>query len=223
MTTDKQLDILHDHYKETFTRLREVERSRDRLFLLVIGLFALLAVEIGYPAQFGGSVQSFSLLGAEINLGALPLPALLNATWVLTLAIALRYCQTSIWVDRHYPYVHLLEETISPLVGGGNLYQREGRVYLDRYPLALNAAWYAYVWVFPLVALIATAGLIFLEWDRLPYPWFHRGFDTIVGATILLCFFLYRVQPYVSEKCRTAVEKCRSTWRRWTNTEETNE
>ena len=55
--TEKQLDILHDHYKETFARMREVEAKRDRLFLGVIGLFALLSLEIGYPAAVGGTLN----------------------------------------------------------------------------------------------------------------------------------------------------------------------
>jgi len=87
--TDKQLEILHDHYKETFARMREAEALRDRLFLWMIGLFALLSLEIGYPAAIGGTLGKLSIAGGELNLQALPLPALLNATWVLTLTISL--------------------------------------------------------------------------------------------------------------------------------------
>jgi hypothetical protein len=64
--TDKQLEILHDHYKETFTRLREVEALRDRLFLRLIGLFALLIIEIGYPAALGGTLGKLSVLGGNL-------------------------------------------------------------------------------------------------------------------------------------------------------------
>jgi hypothetical protein len=108
ISAEKRLDVLHDHYKETFARQRELERSRDRLFLWVILLFAVLSVEIGYPAEFTGSVQTVSLLGTEIDLAKLPLAALLSATWVLTFAITLRYCQISIFIDRQYRYVHTL-------------------------------------------------------------------------------------------------------------------
>ncbi len=72
VSADKRLDVLHDHYKETFARQRELERSRDRSFLWVILLFAVLCVEIGYPAEFTGSVQTISLLGTEIDLAKLP-------------------------------------------------------------------------------------------------------------------------------------------------------
>src|SRR2546428_9720906 len=97
---DKQLEILNDHYKETFARLRAAEALRDRLFLWMIGLFALLILEIGYPAAVGGALKKLSIAGGELDLQALPLPALLNATWVLTLTIGLRYCQTSVLGNR---------------------------------------------------------------------------------------------------------------------------
>lgn len=214
MASDKQLEILHDHYKETFARVREVEASRNRLFLWVIGLYALLILEIGYSARLGMGLGSLNVAGVEINLQALPLPALLDATWVLTLAIVIRYCQDSIFVERQYPYVHLLERSISPLVRRSltldeNVYQREGKVYLNEYPVLLDVAWYAYVVVFPLILISATLGLIYWEWTQLPYPWMHRAFDSAVAAALLVFFFLYRVQPYWANRWRR-----RRKWRR---------
>src|SRR5688572_26851375 len=88
--TDKQLDILNDHYKDTFTRLRESEQTRDRLFLWLVGLFVLLILEIGYPAAVGGTLGKVKIADAEVNLQALPLAALLSVTWVLTLLITLQ-------------------------------------------------------------------------------------------------------------------------------------
>lgn len=194
---NKRLEILHDHYKETFALQREQERSRDRLFLWVILLFALLSVEIGYPAEFTGSVHTLSVLGTDIELNKLPLAALLSVSWVLTLAMILRYCQTSIAVDRKYPYIHMLEDEISPLVGGGDLYRREGEFYLHEYPLMLNAAFYAYVLIFPITAIVGTGALWYWEANRLSAPWPHKVFDGALAVTISGCLFLYRIQPYV--------------------------
>lgn len=200
--TDTQLEILHDHYKDTFALVRAREHSRDRLFLVVIGLFALLALEIGYPAEFSGALRTVNIADNQIDLRPLPLPALLSATWVLTLAVALRYCQTSIAVDRQYPYVHDLEDVISPQLGGGTTYRREGRVYLDKYPMLLDVAWFAYVVLFPVIAVAATAALILWEWQRLPHSLPHRIFDTGVALALIGFFVLYRVQPYVAAKVK---------------------
>ncbi len=40
--TDTRLDILHDHYKGSFSHTHEREKQRDRLFLVLTILFALL-------------------------------------------------------------------------------------------------------------------------------------------------------------------------------------
>lgn len=223
MASDQQLEILHDHYKETFARLREVEAARNRLFLWMIGLFALLSLEIGYPAAIGRSLGKISVAGAELNLQALPLPALLNATWVLTLAIVLRYCQTAISVTRQYPYLHMLEENISPIVRGSqrhqtsetvvapllheDVYQREGKVYLSGYPLLLDVAWFAYVILFPLIVAVATSALVFWEWRRLPYPRLNLAFDTVIAFALIAFLLLYRVQPYVADKLKERREQ----------------
>lgn len=195
--TDKQLEILHEHYKETFARLREAETLRDRLFLWLIGLFALLILEIGYPIAVGGTLGKFSIVGGEFNLQALPLPALLNATWVLTLTIGLRYCQISVLVNRQYPYLHTLEAAISPAVGGGDLYQREGQVYLREYPVLLNVAWFAYGFLFPLIVIFAALALVTWEIYWVAYPFYHTVFDAFVAGTLVCFFFLYRIQPAI--------------------------
>lgn len=195
MSEDKQLEVLHDHYKETFARLREAEAARDHLFLWVICLFAVLTTEIGYPAEVGGSLGKLTIIGAELNIQALPLPALLNITWVLVLTIGLRYCQTSVLVNRQYPYLHALEDAISPKVGGDKLYRREGQVYLNEYPLLLDVAWYAYSFLFPIIIIFATVFLIRWEIQQLLYPFLHMFFDVVIALAFLTFIFLYRVHP----------------------------
>ena len=69
--------------------------------------------------------------------------ALLSATWVFALAVALRYCQGSITIERQYDYLQKLEDELSPEFGG-TLYRREGREYHDRYPAFSSLAWRFY-------------------------------------------------------------------------------
>jgi hypothetical protein len=188
---------LHDHYKETFARVVQVERTRDRLFLWVILLFALLCVEIGYPVEFRESVEEVKAFDVKVAVSTLPLPALLNATWVLTLAVVLRYCRSSIWVSRQYRYVHDLEDVISPIIDAGDAYRREGWYYENNYPTLLDVSWIAYVYVFPAILLFAVGGLVYWENTRLPYPEINRLFDYCIAWAILYTVFLYQFQPRV--------------------------
>lgn len=193
--TETPLDVLHDHYKDSFSHIREREKQRDRLFLILIGLFALLSLQVLYPAAFGGVLGPLKVSGAEVDLGALPLPALLSASWVFTFAIALRYCQVSIDVERQYPYLHALEEKISAAIGDRDLYRREGRAYLQNYPLFSDWAWFCYVFLFPAIVALATLALSIGEWAMLPHHWLYKLLDSIVAAAILISFLLYRILP----------------------------
>jgi hypothetical protein len=197
---DNNLSIVHDHYKETFTIVREREHDRDRSFLLLIGLFALLVIEVYYPAAVGGTVRSVQVLGTDIDLSHMPLSMLLNATWVLVLAVSLSYCRVAISIDRQYPYVHHLENWISDQLGDDTIYRREGSVYLERYPVLLNWAWFCYVVVFPLVVALVTILLLQRESAGLPYSVIHKGFDALIGILVVISFLLYRVLPKVLDK-----------------------
>lgn len=192
-----RLETLHDHYKETFARVVQVERMRDRLFLWVIFLFALLCVEIGYPAEFQESVEEVKAFDVNFAVSALPLPALLNATWVLTLAVMLSYCRASIWVTRQYRYVHDLEDIISPIIDAGNAYRREGWYYENNYPTLLNVSWIAYTLVFPAILVFAVVGLVYWENDRLPYPQVNKVFDYCIAVAIFATVILYQIQPRI--------------------------
>jgi hypothetical protein len=193
------LALVHDHYKETFALVRERERSRDKAFLLLIGLFALLVVEVYYPAA-AGTLRSFSVLGTDIDVSRLPLSMLLDASWVLALAVTLSYCRVAISVDRQYPYVHHLEDWIGGQLGDSTIFGREGKAYLDRYPLVLNWAWFCYVVVFPVVVVLVAILLIEKEWSGLSYSLTHKAFDAAMAFCIVISFLLYRVLPKVFDK-----------------------
>jgi hypothetical protein len=200
-----RLEVLHDHYKESFSYIRERERERDRLFLILIALFALLALEIQYPINFRGAVGTLTFFGIELNVDALPLPAFLTATWVTVLVITLRYCQASINVERQYKYLHTLEDKISAELKDDELYRREGRAYKSEYPLFSWWAWRFYVVVLPVIAIIATGVLIYQEWVGLGYPLLGRIFDLISASGIAVSFAFYRIVPLGSG----AVDKLR--------------
>ncbi len=137
-----------------------------------------------------------------MELGNLPLPALLDASWLLTLAIALRYCQVSTTVVRQYPYLHALESKISPEFGGGIIYRREGEVYLEEYPVFLRTVGFTYFILFPLLAVAAVVGLLWVELTELPYPLPHKVADGIMAATIVAAFILYRIPRKVTQNLR---------------------
>src|SRR5579875_2097547 len=190
-----KLTLLHDHYKETFALIRERETQRDRLFLWLLVIFAVLAIEIQYPANFNGVLGHLQVAGNTIDLQQLPLSRLLNVSWVFTAAFVLKYCQVAKAVERQYTYLHLLEDRISDSLGDADLYRREGRAYLEQYPHLLNWAWVYYTILFPAALMVAVVYLLSIECMSLQGSVFSKMFDVVFGISILASLALYRIRP----------------------------
>ena len=196
MADTSHLDLLHDHHKDSFAYIVEREKERERLLLILIALFALLALEIGYPVRVEGALGTASIFGVGVNIDALPLPAFLTATWVLVLAMTLRYCRASINIERQYKYLHTLEKEISAHLGS-NIYRREGDAYEDNYPLFSWSAWRFYTVMLPIVAALAVFALYYQEWEGLTYSWLYKVSDLVVAVGVAWCFISYRTIPQI--------------------------
>jgi hypothetical protein len=200
ISAEKQLDTLHDHYKETHALIRDAERQRDRSFLFMTLLYVVLVFEVEYPANFRGSLGTVTVAGGQLQVGRLPVDGLLDVTWILVLAVVLTYCRTAVHTERQYAYLHRLEDWLSIRLQTPNLYRREGRVYLEGYPVLLSWAWVCYAVVFPVAILIGTIGLTTMEWQSLPATLAHKLFDTGAALIVLISVLLYRVAPPVIQR-----------------------
>jgi hypothetical protein len=190
----ESLALLHDHYKESFSLIRQAEQRRDRLLLWLFFAYAVLILEIQYPASAKGALGSVTVLGNTIALRVVPLPLLLNATWVVVAVVVLKYCQLTKSVERQYGFLHLLEDKISDALGDDDVYRREGRVYLQDYPALLNWAWIYYTILFPLALLSGTLYLYKVELS-LPYSAPSQIFDTFFVVSVVVSLVLYRFLP----------------------------
>ena len=184
------MELLHDHYKDSFYHIRETEKQRDRLFMILIAILGFLFFAVMYPDSLRAII---STSGAKLNLAELPIAAILSATWTFLLATTLRYCQSSINVERQYSYLHALELKISENLGDPDAYRREGRAYLHDYPAFSSWAWLFYTGIFPAIVIAATAVLAYTEITKLQVPTYHKWYDAIVaGMGIVLSMVLYR-------------------------------
>jgi hypothetical protein len=195
VTDDQKLAILHEHYNESFNLIRKREEQRDFLFFILIVVFVILILQIQYPANFGGAIGKVSILGAEIDLNKIPLAPLLNASWTLCFVVALKYAQTTLIIERQYPYLHNLEEKISSLLNDSRVYIREGKSYFHNYRSFQDWIWFCYTVLLPIVVAFATITLMIVEWQHLRYSIAHKIFDTVIAVAVLISFFLYRTIP----------------------------
>jgi hypothetical protein len=192
---NKKLEILHDHYKETFSYIHEREKQRDNLFLIVIGLLGLLFLEVQYPSDIQSVLKIIKTPAAEINFSIFPVPIITSLTWTVFLIIVLRYCQVSITIERQYEYLHKLEEVIGDFFQD-SIYNREGRAYLISYPIFSEVLWIFYTQLFPL--LIIVLQVLIIRWEiNYSVIDYHYIYDAIMGAGATLALVLYRIPQLV--------------------------
>mgnify|MGYP001563594331 CR=1 FL=1 len=198
---NKKLEVLHDHYKESFLYIREREKQRDRLFMFVIALIGLLWVEIQYSYIFPGVLRNIKLEFVELNVSIMPISVFLDITWTYLFVVVLKYCQVSINIEGQYNYLHNLEEKISNFFQDEKIYCREGKAYLDNYPLFSNLVWMFYVFFFPQIVIISTILIIYFEWSWIPLiheiAKYHLIYDSVLALGITLSFFFYRLLPMI--------------------------
>ena len=165
-----KLEVLHDHYKESFLHIREREKQRNRLFLFVIALIGVLFLEIQYSDVFSNILGNIKLEFVELNISIMPISIFLSVTWTYLFVIVLKYCQSSILIERQYEYLYHLEDKISQLFSDQSVYCREGRAYLDKYPLFSDLVWIFYILLFPIIVILSVGLTIYLEGYKIETP-----------------------------------------------------
>lgn len=194
-TDDTKLEILHDHYKESFSYIREWEEKRDRLFIFVITIIGILFLEIQYSDLFSSILGNVKLEFIELNIALMPISVFLSLTWTYLFTIILKYCQHSILIERQYDYLHHLESKISKFFGNRRIYCRESRAYLDKYPIFSELAWIYYSFLFPIIVMFSVWLAIYLEWNKISGPLYHLVYDLSLSIAVITYLIFYRFYP----------------------------
>jgi hypothetical protein len=161
---DTKLQVLHEHYKDTFTHLRAYLKTRDRLLAYLLVLVVVLLFHRASPQEFAMVISSTlkDRLGISENV-AFNLSFISNVLWFIQLCLVLRYNQATVHINRQYEYIHNLEAEIK-IHYGGVPFTREGVAYLTGYPLLSKWAHFLYTLVFPTTFLIVIFLLVKADW-----------------------------------------------------------
>jgi len=189
LTYDKKIELLNDHYKDTFAQLKEYLKLRDRLFLLILVTITLLLFQIYSPDEAGVTIGAFLSKKLEIQ-NTISIAFIGSVIWFALLALVIRYFQTIIFIERQYAYIHNLEDQLSKHYQD-KAFTREGKSYLKNYPLFSDWAYILYTMVFPSLLILIVLGKMINEF------YFSKGisllliFDTIIALCILISTVLY--------------------------------
>lgn len=181
---DTKLQTLYDYYKETVNFIKESNKNRDQLIVICLVLIAALFFQIVAPEN---SVETItSILSQKIGVSVVANASLISGiVWFALLIVAVRYFQTVIFAERQYDYVQQLEENLNSLYKG-NFFTREGKSYLNKFPLFSDWVHTIYTIIFPTILIFLVIGKIIGEWHCIKGISAGLVFNTAISVLILI-------------------------------------
>ena len=180
-------------------------KARDRYFYFSLALLAVVLFDISAPQDFGVILSEFLKNKLQVT-HAPDMQYVRSLIWFLLLGVTVRYCQTALFIERLYKYIHSLEDHLSAEVSG-SAFTREGKAYGEGYPLFSNWAHYLYTLVFPLlfilVIVVRTAHELRSQSATSVLTWFDLSIAIAMCVSIFLYLFAFhnwhRQNPNKSE------------------------
>ncbi len=190
-TDDKKLELLYGHYNDTYAGIQAYVKSRDRFFIAVLVLLAVMSFQIALPTESGSAISEFVQRKLGVH-GTLSVSFLGTVIWTGLLFVAIRYFQTVVYLERQYRYIHTLEAELS-LFYSGVPFTREGTFYESQYPWFSAVVHRLYNWVFP-VGLVLAVTLKIVSEIRLshtsPYALWT---DVVIYSLLVVATALYLI------------------------------
>lgn len=159
----KKLELLNDHYKDSFCDVEEYQKKRDWFFLYIIAIMTILLFQINSPKEAQDIISEFIKKKLELDKQNIDLSFIGSLIWFALLGTSLKYFQTQVLIERMYKYVHNLEDLLSSEYDG-KAFSREGKSYLQNYPLYSSFVTRIYTVVFPLLIILIPLAAISQEW-----------------------------------------------------------
>jgi hypothetical protein len=144
---DTKLETLNDHYKDTFAYIQEYRKQRDRQFFLILATITLMLFQVFSPKDAGDTIAEF--VSKQLNLSRpIDFSFVSSVIWFILLGLVVRYFQIVVHIERQYDYIHKLEDQLSIVFRNG-AFTREGKAYLNNYPMFSRWTAALYTAVFP--------------------------------------------------------------------------
>ena len=183
ISNDVKLQVMLDHYKDSFGIIREHLKTRERIFLVILTLMSLQLLK-----ESSQSIVEFIRIQTGFEIAS-DKDAIKSILWFVLLASTSRYFQTNIHIEKQYRYIHALEKKFSDF-SGEEIISREGKHYLSKYPLYSKWIGVLYTWVFPILLLVSCGLEIFRTWpgcDALGWPYVFNGvFCLMIFISVIL-------------------------------------
>lgn len=178
----ERLELLYDHYKESYALSKDAQSNRNKVFLcLIVTLLVNLLFAID-PLSIMHTITSWLKESHGVDMG-LQSSIIQVFLWLILLYFSVRYIQLNCYIERQYKFIHKLESRIAE--SSSEVFDRESKNYLDSYPLALDFIHIIYTWIFPIVFEIAIIIKIIIEIRNASF-----GIPIVASCVICVCVFV---------------------------------
>lgn len=185
----EEIELIYDHYNDTFKIIKQNEKKRDRLFIVLFLLVLLLFLCSIMPNTIYSMIQEFVKDKTDITL-SFGFNIIQSFLWITIFYTTVKYFQVVVHINRSYTYLHDIEMQINKNIKFK--FQREGKQYMDNYPLLLDYIYQMYITVFPILYALIISYKIVLEWLKFQYI-YNTIFNTIIYGFILIIIILYYI------------------------------
>ncbi|MBT3391008.1 MAG: hypothetical protein HN413_11425 [Chloroflexi bacterium] len=203
MTIDQntKLEILAEHYNETFELQKSHVTRRDRLFIYILGLILFLLIYMQAPNAIGDWINSYIVQqvanGQENSTPAniLDVSFIGAILWFGLLSLVHTYFQTVLHIERQYNYIYGLEKELSAYFDG-NAFVREGKHY-KKHKLKFSRLTKVIYWnIFP--ALLLSMVALWLRFVVMTpnVPTLYKIIEIVISGIILISEAFYLLALY---------------------------
>ncbi|MCP4651313.1 MAG: hypothetical protein GY853_14690 [PVC group bacterium] len=161
VSEDLKFQNLYDHYKDSFSYLRQYLDTRDRLLALILGVVIVMMFQLFSPAEAQSVISQ--LISQKLGLKqSIDFSFIGSVMWFLMLSLCVKYFQTVVYINNNYKYIHKLEDEISPIYKNA-IFQREGKFYSDDKSLFKRWVRLLFTIILPLLLMLVLTVKIYTE------------------------------------------------------------
>ena len=184
-----KIELLYDHYKETFSIIKETIIQRNRFFVMVFLVMTLQFLFALSPDSISYLIIGIVQKQYEIDISN-QMSIIQSFLWLILLYLTMRYYQATIHIEKQYNCIHSIELDISNIVH--ITFDRESGNYLSNYPKMSDFVDILYKWVFPIIYCLIICYKIVIEYITLKFN-FLLLLNSILFISCFILTILYLV------------------------------
>ena len=178
-------ELLYDHYKETFTIIKDNLTQRNRFFVMLFVIMTLQFLFAISPKSIANLITTIIQNSYNVDISG-QMVIIQCLLWLVLLYFTMRYYQSTVYIERQYNYIHSLEAQIADLMNVK--FDLESGDYLNNYPKMNDMIDILYKWIFPFIYCLVIFRKIISEFQNSSF-----GFPVIFDIIIFTCCFVLTI------------------------------